>query len=367
MNLGVNLDLTDMSKNKILLLFTNHRVAEKLWPIIPELAKFSKIDLFMVGLCSYNTPWVGDVDERKIKIDEYKSYINNIIIGPGVKFHGDNITEDLSQYVDLNKYSLVIFDDNREVSEFNIPKFYQACKVKEITVMGNSHGNEDKPHMAQDKSYDIRMVFGEKEQNATTCKSILGGIPANDTLKNLKLNQKHILIITNFLGTRSNLKNAFNWLSIFFDKNFLYECGALELSKEYNLPIKIKIKTRLDYPDYEKEINYINSFCSCEIITNTDNIDQLIADSAIVISAPSTLAFKPIQLGIPTILVKGSGSIGNFHDYPGLVNLNKQEIFDNLQMQIDHGKFTEFIKNTIAGGNNFTSTDIYINQIKKFL
>ena len=342
-----------MLNKKILLLFTNHRVAEKLWPIIPLLSKEYTLDLFLVGLHSFDTPWVGDIDERKIKIDEYKQYLDKVIVGPGIKYHGDNIKENLESYINLDEYNLVLFDDNREMSEFNIPNFYQLCKSKNIKVIGNFHGNEDKPHDAVGKSYDMSMNFNN------------GGIPANDTLKNLELTQKHILIITNFLGTRSDLKNAFSWLSILFDEHFLYECGALELSKEYNLPIKIKIKTRLDYPDYTNEIKYINSFCKGEVITNTDNIDQLIADSAVVISAPSTLAFKPIQLGIPTVLIKGSGAIGAFHNYPGLVDLNKQEIFDNLQMQINHGKFNKFIEKTIAGGVNFNSSEVYIKHLKK--
>ena len=346
-----------MLKNKILLLFSNHRVAEKLWPIIPELSKEYTLDLFLVGLHSFNTPWVGDVDEREIKVNQYKPYLNKVIVGPGIKYHGDSINEVLESYINLDDYKFVIFDDNREMSEYNIPQFYQSCKSKNIKVIGNSHGNEDNPHNAIGKSYDMSMSFNN------------GGIPANDTLKNLKLNQKHILIITNFLGTRNNLKNAFSWLNIFFDKNFLYECGALELSEEYNLPIKIKIKTRLDYPDYTNEINYINSFTpkKLDIIANTDNIDQLIADSAVVISAPSTLAFKPIQLGIPTILIKGSGAIGAFHDYPGLVNLNKQEIFDNLQMQINYGKFNKFIEKTIEGGVDFNSSKTYIKNLKKLI
>ena len=344
-----------MSGKKILLLFSNHRVAEKLWPIIPKLSKEYTLDLFLVGLYSFETPWIGDIDEREVTINKYESYLNNVIIGPGVKYHGDNITKSLESYVNLDEYFLVLFDDNREMSEFNIPEFYQSCKSKNIKVIGNSHGNEDKSPNAIGKSYDYAMNFN------------IGGIPANDTLKNLQLNQKHILIITNFLGTRSNLKNAFNWLNVFFDEHFLYECGALELSKKYNLPIKIKIKTRLDYPDYTNEISYINSFCNGEVIANTDNIDQLIADSAIVISAPSTLAFKPIQLGIPTVLIKGSGAIGAFYNYPGLVDLSKQQIFDNLQMQINHGKFKNFIKNSIAGGVDFNSSDIYIKKIKELL
>ena len=69
---------------------------------------------------------------------------------------------------------------------------------------------------------------------------------------------------------------------------------------------------------------YVNNLLECEVITNSENIDDLISKSAVVISAPSTLSFKPIQLGIPTVLIKGGGQIGKFEHYPGLVDLNKQ-------------------------------------------
>ena len=105
----------------------------------------------------------------------------------------------------------------------------------------------------------------------------------------------------------------------------------------------------------------------CIVVVNTNNIDQLIADSAFIISAPSTLSFKPIQLGIPTILIKGSGAIGCYKNYPGLVNLNREEIINSLTNQIDHGKYTQFLDLSIAGGSNFTSTDVYIKKIKEYI
>ena len=338
-----------MSKDKILLLFTNHRVAEKLWPIIPELSKKYSLDLFLVGLFSNETPWVGDVDERDITISNYKKFINEIIIGPGVKFHGDNITRDLAELVDLDQYKAVIFDDNRAVPEFNIPSFYNKCKEKGIKVIGNSHGNEDNPHNAIGISHDIQMDFKT------------GGIPANDTLRDMELGQKHILVIANFLGNRHSI------YPINFDRNFVHESGIIDLSIEYNMPIKVKIKTRLDNPDYTQSINYVKTLLECDVVANTDNIDQLIADSAIVISAPSTLAFKPIQLGIPTILIEGCGAVGDFKNYSGLVPLSKERIFNNLQEQIDNNISTSFIEDTIAGGTTFTSTDVYIKKLKELI
>ena len=87
-----------MSDKKILLLFTNHRVAEKLWPIIPLLSKEYTLDLFLVGLHSFDTQWVGYIDERKVKINKYKQYLNKVIVGPGVKYHSDNIKENLEVF-----------------------------------------------------------------------------------------------------------------------------------------------------------------------------------------------------------------------------------------------------------------------------
>ena len=338
-----------MSKSKLLLLFTNHRVAEKLWPIIPKLSKQYQLDLLLIGLMSNETPWVGDIDERVIMISKYKKYLNNIINGPGVKYHGDNITKPLDSYINIKEYCAVIFDDNRKMSEFNIPNFYNICKQNKIVVIGNSHGNEDTPQNATNISYDYKMDFQS------------GGIPANDTLKNIKQNNKHILIICNFLG------NRFSPYSINFNEDFVIKSGIVELSKHYNLPIVVKIKTRLDNPDYEDSINYVKNLLDCTVVVNTNNIDQLIADSAFVISALSTLSFKSIQLGIPTILIKGSGAIGCYKNYPGLVNLNREEIIYSLTHQINNGKYTKFLDSSIAGGSNFTSTDIYIKKIKEYI
>ena len=141
----------------------------------------------------------------------------------------------------------------------------------------------------------------------------------------------------------------------------------LELSKEYNLPIVVKQKTRLDDPDYQNNINYIKNLLDCQVVTNSSDINQIIADSAFVISAPSTLSFKPIQLGIPTVLIKGSGQIGNFYDYQGLVDLDKNQIRESIKLQNNFGKQEDFIKFTIKGGEEFNSTKYYTDTIKSLI
>jgi hypothetical protein len=120
-------------------------------------------------------------------------------------------------------------------------------------------------------------------------------------------------------------------------------------------------------PNYVDDIKYVNSLLPCEVIANTDNIDMLIANSAIVIASPSTLALKSIQVGIPTILINGSGAIGIFKDYPGLVNLNRLEIIQSLHEQIDHGRYENFIKTHINGGIDFTSTFEYVKHINTII
>ena len=93
----------------------------------------------------------------------------------------------------------------------------------------------------------------------------------------------------------------------------------------------------------------------------------MMSDSFIVISAPSTLAFKSIQKGIPTVLLNGYGQIGNFYDFKGVVDLNTQKIFDEIERQHNKGRDKKFIRNTIEGGIDFTSTEKYINNIRNII
>lgn len=351
------------TKPNILLLFTNHRIAEKLYDVVPELSKSFTVDLFSVGLFSQNTPWVGNKDERVLFKTKYKNYFRNIIEGPGVKFHGDNIREDLSSFLKVDDYSLVLYDDNRLMQEFNIPSLYSNFKKYNIPVVANPHGNEEyRRYDAVNKSFDHLFTFGYKEKfilenNFNHSDLLEGGIPNNDKLSSLKKNQKHILIITNFLGNRSSI------FPVNFDRRFVEMSGVEELSRKYHIPVVVKQKARLDDPDFEKNVSYIKSLLNCQVVTDTDtSTDQLIADSKFVISSLSTLAFKPIQLNIPTVLIKGTGQVGNFYDYPHLVDLDKSQIFRIFKEEVNYSKF---ISHTIAGGDSFDSSRNYVAQLRK--
>jgi len=347
-----------MSKPKLLFVLSNHRTSEKIIPIIPKLSKEYEIDLFRIGLWSLETPWVGDSDERSFIIRKYEGYCNKIINGPEVKFHGGRITTRLSEFMDLSEYNVVLLDDNRKLEEFNISQFYQDCKQYNIPVIGNSHGNEDNPQNHPGVSYDTQMVLGRNELKKIPY-GIPGGIPANDSLE--KLDNKHILVIANFLSCRNSP------FPINFDEKFYNISGIEELSKAYNLPLKIKIKPRLDYPNYQDEVNYLKSFFKGEVIVNCNDIDTLIGESTIVIGAPSTLMFKPIQIGIPTILIRGSGAIGNFQNYEGLVDLDRKQIWETLDRMAGKPTDSNYISNIIEGGEDLTSTQKYITNLKQYL
>ena len=77
-------------------------------------------------------------------------------------------------------------------------------------------------------------------------------------------------------------------------------------------------------------------------------------------------AFKSIQKRIPTILIKDSGIIGNFDGFPGLINLN-DDILKNIEYQIENGIDDNLIENLIEGGTDFTSTDKYIDNVRRLL
>jgi hypothetical protein len=56
-----------------------------------------------------------------------------------------------------------------------------------------------------------------------------------------------------------------------------------------------------------------------------------------------------------------------YTNFPGLVDLDKKQIFDSIQYQLDHGRFDDYIQNTIAGGKTFQSSQHYVNYIKTIL
>jgi len=359
-------------KKKILLIATVYRVGDRIYPIIPELSKFYSIDLLKINEMSSEMGWYGDNDPRILFDKKYSKFFNNIY-DAGFKSSRLNPSDFLINF-DVSGYDLILYDDDR--NRHGIYLLYEKIKNTNCIMIGNVHGNwwfPEKSHIPQfhKKVFDFASVFGNKEKNSHSPNDYIftGGIPSNDELQYYDRTDDFILVIVNFLGImRNTVPDHFR---VLFDETFMKNSGLVELQKEYDKKVVFKLKSREAHPFPDKDFQYLHSIVPREldysIIMDFEDNNQLICGSNIVISAPSTFAFKSIQKGIPTILIEGAGTTGNFYDFSGLVNLDKNKILKNVETQIVNGRDNEFISNTIEGGLDFNSTEVYINKIKDFL
>ena len=351
---------------RILLIATIYRVGERIYPIITELSREFQIDVFKTSQMSNKIDWYGNEDLRLVFDNKYGDYIDNIYY----------------EKPDLSNYDLILMDDDRPRS--GMKEIYDEV---DVPVIGHQHGNcelyHSLPNLRQDgrTSWDYITVFGKKEMdlyNGSLGKDhlknriLLGGIPSNDLLKNYKKTEEHILVIVNFLGNRRAAQSAFNGGDFRrFDEDTFYKMGLVELQDEFNKQIVIKIKSRADHPEVKKDFDYLDSILpkrlDYKIIMDIEDDNKLISDSMFVISAPSVMALKPIQKGIPTVLLKYYGQTAGFFDYKGLLSLDTQKLFDEIERQHSSDKETEFINYTIEGGLEFNSTEKYINEIRKLI
>ncbi len=335
---------------KVLFIAIQYRNGERVYPIIPYLSKDYELDLLKLYEMKPDRKWAGNIDLRNIFNSKYLKYFSNII--PSIND------------IDYSKYDLILCDDDR--ARNGVEKIY---KNKQCLMIGCSHGNRDlnpnswhaiKHHKV---AFDKCFVFGKKE---TLPHSILGGIPSNDNLeKYISEEKKHILVICNILGNHY----AYKEFKLCFNKHLFNNLGLLKLQRKYGKKIIIKLKSRSN-EDYKRNIIYLKEILpknlNYEILIDVKDDNQLISQSFMVISSPSTLAFKPIQLQIPTAIIKDSGANGLFYDFKGFVELKEKNILNTLEDQLKDPD-EMFIKNTIEGGINFNSTKTFIKNLKKHL
>ena len=324
---------------KLLFITTQYRVGERIYPVIPSLAKEFDIDLLLAYQMDPNFRWVGNFDNRKEFLSKYKPYFKNILT--------------YSNTLQLNQYDLIIADDNRASNGLDQIYAHSTCPM-----IGCKHGNGEEKYEYKNlgKCYDFSFVFGKKE--CLTEFNYAVGIPSNDLLKQYKdIPKEYVLIVSNFLGNR--------WAPLNFktlDKNFFDTLDLPRLQKKYNLPIVIKLKSRDDEGGHKHNIDYLNSILDqsvdYKILVDVEDDNLLMAKSAAVITPPSTFAYKPIQLGIPTIILNGYGQINCFEDYKFRCEL--EEVYEYL----DKFEKTNFVSSSIEGGEEFNSTECFINAIK---
>ena len=334
---------------KILFITTQYRVGERIYPILPKLSKSYEIHLLLLYQMHPSHIWPGNLDVRDFFHKKYSKYFTKTILS--------------IKDINYNEYNLILCDDNRLTNKWDSGNIY---KNKKCLMVGCNHGNTNGNYINAyyKKAFDKCFVFGNSDKHPHT---ILGGIPSNDALKKyISEEKKHILVICNILGNHP-AKNSFK---ISFDKHFFNECGLVELQQKYKKEVVIKLKSRNNGKGYRQEMEYLKSILPSnlkyKILVDVDDDNLLISQSFMVISAPSTLAFKPIQLQIPTVVVKDSGANGSFYDFMGFTDLNKDNIIKTLETLLQNPDI-DFVKNNVEGGLNFNSTEIFINQLKNII
>jgi len=340
-------------KKNILFVTTQYRAGERIYPIIPYLNKQHNLDLLQIyHMHPTSGKWGGNRDGRKIFNNKYKNYFTSIFT---------NISD-----ISFDKYDLILSDDCR--IQTGLGEIYSKRKC---LMIGNSHGNNrfGYPIANFQKCFDGCFVFGEKE--VIYPHLIAGGIPSNDQLVTYKnIEKKHILIITNFLGNVPSYTDPWGFKFLPMDQTFFDKLELKKLQKKYNKPIVIKIKSRED-GNYINDLNYLHNILPKDldyrILVDVEDDNKLIAESVAVIGHGSTMMLKPLQLGIPTAIIKNYGYTDQenclYKDCNFVVDLDPLQITTALNIH-DH---STFISKTIEGGQEFNSTFYYTNYINQMI
>ncbi len=363
----------------ILLVTTFYRVGEKVYSLIPELSKHFNIYVLHTICMTDNTPVKSGYNPKPLFNNEYGSYMSKVYEGPLYRPNGghygrimDFINDRFEEEVKKNEYAFVLYDNNLSQSCGFASAYYRLFSKYKVQIIASPHGSKDAKGLYFKELirninylYHKSFVIGEKdkrlcEKYATSerlKKVFPAGIPSNDALINYEKKNDYILLILNY--TDASYKKCFH--KAFTEKTF-DDLKIMKLSEEYGSRIIVKEKPRekkigsylKDYRKWSKDIEFMD-------ICEDDN--KLIADAKIVISAPSTMALKPIQLGIPTVILKGFGEEGLFYNYPGVIEPSYENIKESIKYQRDVGKFENFIKDTVSGGLEFNSSKLYIDKL----
>lgn len=340
-----------IKEKNILFVTTQYRTGERVYPIIPFLARDYNVDLYKTYHMHPQTGrWGGDKDLRKVFDTQYS------------KFFKETFSE--INNINFSKYNLIITDDCRVQS--GIGEIYNK---RQCLLVGNCHGNNAYYYPVKNLNvcFDGCFVFGRQE--VTHSHLIPGGVPSNDVLARYKnIEKKHILIVTNFIKTGFTDLNGFTFIPN--NKDFFDGMDILKIQQHYNKPVVIKIKSR-EGGDYVNDINFIEASLpeglDYKILVDVEDDNLLIAESVAVIGHGSTMMLKPLQLGIPTAIIKnygytdqGSSIYGNC---TAVVDLDHKKIMEVLAIK-DH---SEFILEAVQGGNTFNSTFYYLDFIKQII
>ena len=344
----------------------------------------SNFDVVIInsGQSSFNTDYEATHNYKKYVLDNFdkKFIFNTPTMAKNAYARGaavqKQIMTEFKQHFDKNTKA-VIFDDSRSSQVYS--QIYNMCKQQNCTVFANSHGNS--PYNKIDllygfkgsKFYDYILVFGQFDidnirklgHNENICLPV--GIPSNDALKSVPLGNKHILVVSNMVlpgqwGVTKKLDCSST--ARHMCKKTLENMDLINIQKGLGKEVIFKLKHRINSPK-EEEVDYLKNAIPKGLdykIVYNDNENKLISNSCCVISYGSTMMFKPIQQGIPTVIYKELGDAGNFTEYKGLISLNDDYSKLLTKDFIEKNK-TEFLDYTLTGGLKFNETKSLVTAI----
>jgi hypothetical protein len=367
----------------ILLVLTLPRISEKIWPVIPVLSKFANVTVYCVGEMSRKMKWYGGTDPREHFARLYSPYCT-IVDGPGLERFGQNIREEAAS-IDVKKYDLCIIADNRVVHDYGIHLIANKCHRAGMEVVGCPHGNQnfDKNHMPElGTCFDKMFLFGWQEyvyysKYFDKRKLLLGGYPGNDGLRDKEKTDEYILVVPNFLGFR---KSGTPHAALKLDKDFITKLELEDLQQRYGVPVMFKLRARFDEPTHHGKTwleaeEYVKKACpkglDVKVMTDCDDNNELVCKAKIIITCASTLALKAIHSKKPTMVIKGTGQMGNLKEYHSVVNLENQEVSMCCRLWDMFGYKQEpterFLFNTLEGSLTYGATKIYAGAIYSML
>tara|TARA_Y100000310_G_scaffold345619_1_gene467381 strand:+ start:577 stop:1704 length:1128 start_codon:yes stop_codon:yes gene_type:complete len=371
-------------KKRILFITTIYRVGEKVFPVIPELVKTFDVDVFNMYQMSSETPWVGTIDPRKKLYELWSRICGNVFNGPTFVLDTDTNAGVYGKFVQkINSvlgdihYDLILVDNNITIKGGHVNEIYKYFKSRGIKVIACPHANREyrgyKVLKRIGGHYDYSFVFGQKEKDQLPKsmskyakhkdRLLLGGIPSNDALNKYKLCKKYILVIPNITDYAHKGGQT---RAIPFTKKTFEKLDLERLASKYECDIVIKEKNRLFFQTSVFQ-EAMKPYKNVHFVMDCKDDNQLISDAICVVGSPGTLMFKSIQLGIPTVLLKKHGQIGNFYDYQGFIEEDYKMMVKEFDRQKKEGKEKKFIKNTLTGGIDFSSTQKYVDHISNFL
>lgn len=357
-------------RNEVIFIATIHRMSERIICAINEIQKKMDVSIINFGQVSFNTNYEASLNYKEYVVENFSdSSIFNI---SKINHRGEILTKrnelvGLVNDIITDKTVAIIIDDSRPIAFF--VDVYEIAKSKGVKVFANVHGNysfdkiPDVYGVTGKKTYDYLFCFGEFEKKylielgMEESRILAGGIPANDDLKNFHRTNDYILVLPNFVLSPSS---EFWGMTA----DIIKKMKLQELQHKTGNKIIFKLKHRMS-TNQKQEIscllNFLPDGMDCEILHNVKNENSLIAGASCVFTYGSTMAFKPIQLGVPTVIYKEFGYVGNFIEYGGAVNLDDSYdyIFEDGFMNYEKDKF---LRSTLSGGVDFTSSSYYLNS-----